>query len=418
MNIRRMYVRAHSTPLPARFPLPWEETTSPPRFPYHEENIPSPPPGSLWIDDANLGFGQGDSLEDPAQYPFDPPSDEQKKCVVFVHGVALDVPNQQGYTQTFFKRLWWEGYRGRLVAFRWCTPLINEDIKEENLTIFNSGEYRSWKGGASLRKYMDTLRSQMGNDAVISMAAHSLGNACAGEALRQGMKVNRYVAMEAAVPLSCYYPESADLGALGLNDEGLVKADNNNPTPRYVGQLGYQGYLNNIVSSLAAPPINYYSEDDFWLMTGSTSFLVPVNWMFNEAHTKPSMRLAIDFLGGIRVYADRRYDYESQLGQPRRPGFRYGWFYQRWVEDPHESMSFVSRSVTRSIGGGAPPDGYGGVDLKAVYQFDRERSCHSGQFQRDIQWMYGDKDGKEWADESGRPRPLFRVLMRDLNVNP
>jgi hypothetical protein len=297
-----------------------------------------------------------------------------------------------------------------------------EDMPNENLTIFNSGEYRSWKGGASLKQYMETLRSEMGNGAIISMAAHSLGNACAGEALRQGMRLDRYVAMEAAVSLSCYYPETSDLEALNITTHALVDADEGNPTPRFASQLGYQGYLSDIDDSLSAPPINYYSEDDFWLMTGRMSFLLPVNWMFNAEMSKPTARFTVGLGGGlgVRVYADRYYEYEPLLpgGSPRRPGFRKGPFYQRWVEDQHESMAFVSRSLTRPIGGGGPPPEYGGLDLKGVYEFDRERSCHSGQFQRDIQLMYGDKDGVQWVDDYGRPRPLYRFLMRNLNVNP
>jgi hypothetical protein len=209
-NIRRMYLRAYSTPLPENFPLPWQAAAckNPPAFPYLTNWMT----GSLYIPLENLGFGIGDSTpddENQAYYSFDAPPDEQKKCVVFVHGIDLTVAEQQGYAQTFYKRLWWEGYRGRLVAFRWATTLDAGAFKpfsdRENFSIFNSGEYRSWYGGTSLLKYVTQLRSDLGNDWIVSVAAHSLGNACTGEALRQGMQVNSYVAMEAAVPLSCYY---------------------------------------------------------------------------------------------------------------------------------------------------------------------------------------------------------------------
>ena len=194
-----MYMRAYSTPLPENFPLPWETvaTTHPPASPYSEENIPALGNGSLFIHDDKLGYGIGDSTpadENQKDYPFDPPPDEQKKCVVFVHGIDLDVPTQQGYAQTFYKRLWWAGYRGRFAAFRWATTLDDGAFKpfvdRENFSIFNSGEYRSWYGGLSLKNYVDSLRPEF---STISVAAHSLGNACVGEALHRGMQVNSYM---------------------------------------------------------------------------------------------------------------------------------------------------------------------------------------------------------------------------------
>jgi hypothetical protein len=432
-NIRRMYVRAHSTPLPENFPLPWQEAAckNPPAFPY----LTSWMIGSLYIPGENLGFGIGDSTasdENQAQYPFEATPDEQKKCVVFVHGIDLPVAEQQGYAQTFYKRLWWEGYRGRLVAFRWATTLDDGlgtlGPGHENTSIFNSGEYRSWYGGTSLRKYVTRLRADLGNDWIVSVAAHSLGNACVGEALRQGMQVNSYVAMEAAVPLSCYYAESEN----PPTDPDLIRADNANPTPRYANELGYQGYLEDIGDN-AVNRVSYYNADDFWLVTGNLNPSVrikmiaagealnpvtggstaawlynqikDVNWMANQIKYKPDDRYG---------FGQYRYDTESNLLFPAH--FMRGKDYDRPVSDPFEGMAYVARSRTRPLGAGAPPEKFIGLDLKVVYKFDRERSCHSGQFQRNIQLMYGKNDRETWVDENGRSMPFYRRLMRDLNV--
>ncbi|MEJ0089787.1 MAG: hypothetical protein WDM80_08600 [Limisphaerales bacterium] len=142
--------------MPENFPLPWQVQawdSSPAKFPYLKTAD-----GSLAIPQTNLGYGIGDSREVGSQYPFDPPPDEQRKCVVFVHGIDLDVPTQQGYAQSFFKRLWWEGYKGRLAAFRWATTLTDGadflKLGRENISIYNSGEYRSWKGGTSLKNML------------------------------------------------------------------------------------------------------------------------------------------------------------------------------------------------------------------------------------------------------------------------
>jgi hypothetical protein len=414
-NIRRMYVRAYSTPLPENFPLPWQDAAckNPPAFPYQTNWMT----GSLYIPVENLRYGIGDSTpsdENQAQYLFDAPPDEQKKCVVFVHGIDLTVAEQQGYAQSFYKRLWWEGYRGRLVAFRWATTL-DEGLgtfkpNHENTSIFNSGEYRSWYGGASLRQYVADLRAQLGDNEIISVAAHSLGNACVGEALRQGMQVNSYVAMEAAVSLSCYYPEIENPDNPMPTDQSLINADVASPTPCYASQLGYQGYLNGIGNN-AVNRTSYYNADDFWLVTGHTKLTKgnwPVNWITSQRKYKPDDR-----------YGLGEYKYESQFGLPRQPSFERGLNYTRSVSDPFEVMAFIARSRTRPLGAGEPPKKFSGLDLKEVYRFNWECSCHSGQFQRNIQLMYSNENGKQWIDEAGRPAPPFyRRLMRDLNVEP
>ena len=407
-NIRRMYVRAYSTPLPENFPLPWQAAAckNPPDFPYLLNWMT----GSLYIPLENLGYGIGDSVETvPLEYPFDAPPDEQNKCVVFVHGIDLSVAEQQGYAQSFYKRLWWEGYRGRLVAFRWCTPLdkgmFSIGQERENTSFYNSGEYRSFNDGTSLLKYVDQLRTDLGNDWIISVAAHSLGNACTGEALHQGMQVNSYVAMEAAVSLSCYYTESENPPTV----PSLVRADDASPTPCYAHELGYQGYLSDIRDS-AVNRASYYNADDFWLVRGHTKTTkgrISVNWIDNHIKYKPDNR-----------YGFGEYKYESQSGLPRQASFERGRNYTRSVSDPFEGMAYVARSRTRPLGAGGPPPNFQGLDLQTVYKFDQERSCHSGQFQRNIQLMYGDQDGNNWVDKNGNPNPFYDQLMRDLNVGP
>ena len=429
-NIRRMYMRAYSTPLPENFKLPWQDDVckNPPPFPYQVNWMSD----SLYIPEANLGYGIGDSTpedEDQKDYPFDKPPDEQNKCVVFVHGIDLDVPTQQGYAQSFYKRLWWEGYRGRFVAFRWATTLdqglgtFKPLADRENTSIYNSGEYRSWYGGTSLRNYVADLRTQLGDDENISVAGHSLGNVCVGAALRQGMQVNSYVAMEAAVSLSCYYAESEN----PPTDPSLVRADDAKPTPLYASELGYQGYLSDIGNNVVNRS-SYYNADDFWLVTGTLSPAVKLrltavgglsgallyneiknmDWITNHRKYKPDDR-----------WGPGQYKYDSQYGLPRQATFERlnilepKLSYTRSVSDPFEVMAFVARSRTRPLGAIEPlPDKFKGLDLNDVYNFDRERSCHSGQFQRNIQLMYGKKDGTPWDE------PFYSRLMRDLRVKP
>jgi hypothetical protein len=429
-NIRKMYLRAYSTPLPdgypMGFPLPWQKEVVKGFMGSPYEWLAD---GSLRIPDENLGYGLGTSLEDNDQRdnPFDAPPDEQKKCVVFVHGIDLTVAEQQGYAQSFYKRLWWEGYRGRFVTFRWATTLddgLGTFVPgHENTSIYNSGEYRSWYGGASLRKYVAQLRADLGADWIISVAGHSLGNACVGAALRQGMQVNSYVAMETAISLSCYYPETDN----PPTDPSLVRADDAKPTPLYASELGYQGYLSDIGNN-AVNRASYYNADDFWLVTGTLNPAVETKmilagglsgaWLYNQIKD-------VNWMSGQRKYKpdDRygfgEYKYDSQLNSSTFERGVWPAKYTRPVSDQFEGMAFVARSRTRPLGAIEPPSNkFKGLDLNDVYNFDRERSCHSGQFQRNIQLMYGNENGKPWVDKNGNSNPFYAQLMNDLQVAP
>lgn len=414
-NICRMYVRVHSEPMASNFPFPWQDVvaTFPPPFPYTESVSQD---HAITIPDGNLGYGAGDTVENLSQFPFSPTAGEQNKCVVFVHGIDMSVPEVHGYSESFFKRLWWEGYRGRFVSFRWSTPLSTDGLftpfaDQPNVSIFNSGEYRSWKCGAALRKYVDALRTQLGSGSVIGVVGHSLGNAAVGEALWQGMRPNSYVAMEAAVSLSCYYWSNPAPGeAVPPANARLVNAESGHPTPLDTGSGGYYGYLASLQTIAGLNRVTYYNANDFWLATGRTApelitgITLDVDWVTNQVNHKPDDR-----------YGPGQYTYDPDVNWAR---FRRGTSFNRTVLDPHERMPFVSRSRTSALGTSAPPPGFTGRNLGQDYGFGTQRPDHSGQFQRAIQLMYAKEDGTPWVDQNGAPMPLHRRLMNDLGVAP
>ena len=380
--------------------------------------------GALILPPDNLGYALGDSVEDIAQYPFEASPDERKQAVLFVHGINCTVDDEQGYARSFYKRLWWEGYRGRFATFRWPTTLLAKDYKQL-FSIFNSGEYRSWKAGTSLKKYVETsLRPQIGAQATIGLVAHSLGNACAGDALRQGLKVDRYVAMEAAVSLSCYYPEPVNPASdplAGSFVASLVQADASSPTPHYTSQLGYRGYLSEIKANSGAKCIAYQNIDDFWLATGKTA---TITYIGGDEFTPPQpVILDVDWVTNQHDHKpDDPFGYGVYLYNPTTgPNYEYGIGTGKWtrkVGDPHEAMAYIARSRTRALG--AEPDTTGtqippgfedSVNLQKTYGFNRPRFDHSGQFQRNIQLMYGNEAGVPWGES------LYHRLMRDLNVD-
>lgn len=438
-NIRRMYMRAHSTPYSKpdhdEFPLPYEASVA--------QTTPCPPyvadpiegnytGGAIRIPDSALGFAEGDDITDPdgAILGFERPAGEKAECIVFVHGIDLDIAAQLGYAESFFKRLWWEGYRGRLATFRWNTTLDDHgrflEPGRENTSIFNSGEYRSWKAGAALKKYVEVaLRPQLEGNAVISIAAHSLGNACAGEALRQGLQAESYVALEAAVPLSCYYAEPGDHASDPLAtsfDAGLLQADIATPTPHYTSAIGYAGYLWNITGNSNARCIAYQNADDFWLRTGKTrKVYVPISPSGVFPVVFAELQADVDWYNYQRTKKpDDRYGFGQYLYENGIPYFERGvgpLGFSRPVREEHEGMAYVSRSRTLPLGAEPPsgketPTGFiQSVNMKLKYGFTTHRADHSGQFQRSIQLMYADELGQEWGTS------FYKQLMFDLGVS-
>jgi pimeloyl-ACP methyl ester carboxylesterase len=402
-NVEELYVRAHSTPAHANFPLPYRQD-DPPAFPYATTQT-----GGLIIPTQNESFGAGFDVPTtptfiPATPTFVPAPDEQNKCIVFVHGIALSVDDVACYTASFFKRLWWEGYRGRLAVYRWSTPLSG--LTEDGSYIFSDGEFKSYHSALGLRGFVESLRQQMPG-VRISIAAHSLGNACAGNALGQGLTVDSYVMLEAAMSLACYFPPpSASSGDALVSSylPALVAADANTPTPNLISDQGYRGFLSSIHQNIANYWVNYHNDQDFWLATGETSFGLDVHWVrWNEAY-KP-----------FNPWGPRNYEYDANLQEGQRCQLDLlGYNQHRPVVDICEALAFVARSRTRAVGAEPasgnplPPGGYATRNLQE-YGFGTPRFDHSGQYQRNIQLMYG-------GDQGPYDMPLYRRIIKDLNM--
>ncbi len=229
--------------------------------------------------------------------------------------------------------------------------------------------------------------------------------------------MNSYVAMEAAVPLSCYYPETENPPI----ESSLVLADVNSPTPKYAQRLGYHGYLSDIGGNMNNR-VSYYNQLDFWLMTGTLnpSIEIAMGTVVDQALHWPlgsnMVSLAFNIVKNVDWITNQKRKPDNRIGNGRYkfdtiPRFFTG-PYTRPVADPHEGMSFVARSRTRPLGGGEPPPDFQDLNLKEIYRFDDQRSCHSGQFQRNIQLMYGNNDGIQWSE------PFYHRMMSDLRVSP
>ena len=127
------------------------------------------------------------------------------------------------FAETSYKRLFWQGYKGRFGVYQWPTTfsfgtyLIDDKAYKvwvngaiaaiTDPTNYDRGEWSAWRSGLGLRRLLESLNAQYPGQ--VYMFAHSMGNVVAGEALRTAAQanlslVNTYVATQAAVPAHCY----------------------------------------------------------------------------------------------------------------------------------------------------------------------------------------------------------------------
>lgn len=353
LDVKKMYVRGKAS----------EEIDSP----YDYGNTQPPDPGVTYSPDPNW-------------HNFSEPPDEVQQTIVFVHGWRMPYDDSVNYAETMFKRLWHRGYKGRFASFRWPTFTSNMfDGWPEWLSIrdfspalvdaivarYNESEYRAWKSGAALKQFVAGLPYPDAKN----ICAHSMGNIVVGSALKQGMQVNNYVLMQAAVPAGAYNVGQS-------NHQAFVDNASNDPSPDGASDLGYRGYLTNVSGSL----INFYNFEDDALEA----------WDENNIRFKPN-----DW-----ITATQSYGYIPALSEGQRCKL-VGLLTARQVFDPHESMAFVACSLTLAVGreptGGSV--GGGNHDLNSNYSF-------------------GDEHSAQWSWRIQQLKPFYDELINKLEVGP
>jgi len=244
----------------------------------------------------------GDGNVEPSQtagrignnYP--PPSkDEEKDYVLYVHGWNMLNWEKERWAETAFKRLWWQGYKGRFGVFRW--PCLTGTVRggadwtsPGGPATFDPSEFKAWKSGTGLLNCLTQLNGS-GYAGRVRVLAHSQGNVVMMEALRQAnhqQVVHAYVATQAAVPAHCYdaslpslapsavppFPTTPNIYAR-FWQEGQ---DNQLPV-RWTGNLTSYAHP-NYISGTAGQFVNFFNPVDYALKT----FL---GWE-NDQRTKPN----------------------------------------------------------------------------------------------------------------------------------
>jgi hypothetical protein len=144
--------------------------------------------------------------------------------VLLVHGWNMERWEKDRYAETTFKRLYWQGYQGRFGSFRWPTRSGFEWVSWQNPATapahFDQSEFNAWQAGVPLRQLLTSLNSAYPGR--VFLAAHSMGNTVAGEALRlagTNRIVATYIAMQAAVGSHAYDPSAPMRTISSLSDD-------------------------------------------------------------------------------------------------------------------------------------------------------------------------------------------------------
>jgi pimeloyl-ACP methyl ester carboxylesterase len=186
------------------------------------------------------------------QYPA--PQDTNTPYILFVHGWNMETWEKDRYAEAAYKRLYWQGYKGRFGSFRWPTGngfsgIISVLFDARN---YDNSESNAWASATGLLNKLNDLNAEYPGN--VYLMAHSMGNVVAGEALRLATNqvVNTYVAMQGAVSAHCYDSSTANRAT---------------PTPpdrfAHYYTAGASSYFS--ASSGAGNYVNFYNTNDWAL---------------------------------------------------------------------------------------------------------------------------------------------------------
>lgn len=302
------------------------------------------------------------SWTDRGEFENDP--DETDEAIIMVHGWNMTDPDRRTFSESFFKRLWWKGYKGHFATFAWPTYNSDDDVLGFIPDHYNRSEYVAWKYGPALKNYADSI-----SKASKHVAAHSMGNVVMASALKSGLNVSSYVAMEAALPAGCYDASTAANSYLKF-----LQAEQMWATPDLASALGYRGLMAGISGNF----FNFQSANDYALKTGAV-LGANVSWEGNQTDYKPNRQLNYGHYPGAVPSA-------QNVVQTPYPGEDGVWRIRRTVNDHPEVMSFIARPRSPALGT-LDTNGFTNFNLKTMarYPFGTDRTEHSGQYQRPIQ---------------------------------
>jgi hypothetical protein len=329
------------------------------------------------------------------------PWDESDDTIIFVHGWRMSPSGRSEYAETFYKRLWHRGFKGRYAAFQWETHW-NEDHHfwaqyigpiDAYLSRYNDSEHIAWQSAAALKTFVNDLPGQTKH-----IAAHSMGNIVTSEAIRLGMNVNNYALMQAAVPSAAYdehertrVTSTEHYGATLLSHPlGFTVWDKQTPDddPDAITRaLAYRGRFTH-PNLMNVNLVSFYLPQDY---------ATKMPWEINNDQTKPEDGSLAEQYRYIRSNTDGQKLYKYKLqndgGYPANIIQVVDYYL---TDDPYEAMPYACSTWGKAQG--AQNSALGSIDGNvplntSVFQLPGQPANqgfgdqHSGQFNANIQYL-------------------------------
>jgi hypothetical protein len=283
---------------------------------------------------------------------------ETEDYILFVHGWRMKPWERRAFAETAFKRLWWQGYKGRFGLYSWPTEWHNGGYEDNAIDPgnYDRSEFKAWHAAAGLRARMQSL-NQNGK---LCVFAHSMGNIVLSEALRLESTstspqriAKTCVTTQAASVAHCYNPSAPNMP----NVFGTAVGETPNVYLNYTPTGTH--YFSGITSS--ATIINFHNTQDYALKDNI--------WGFNQ-QLKPDHGVLWQYL-----YDDTN-------------GFTYNYlgFTSRYLvlpADRYEIFSFAAEARSKALGRDANTGSVvtGAINLNAgPYNFSDDSTEHSAQF--------------------------------------
>ena len=306
--------------------------------------------------------------------------------ILIVHGFNVDEECKKYWPGTAFKRLWWQGFRGRVGFLAWDCVLASNLELVTHPQRYDESDYRAWQMGQHLAPMLSSLRHKVSR---LHLLAHSQGNVVAGEALRLlplSDKIQTYIASQAAISCDCYNSNAPEYKS---------SHDNPNVIGVFPGWNGSKPYL-EAAKDKAENKYSFNNKDDYALVS------VPFGSWENNNSMKPDMGFSYegskttydengsppskffvwsqtDANGVVHYDEDGNIIYQKDIKHFPNAGSNCE---VQDVVDTHLIFSFIAESWATALGVNGV-NGFTSYDLQLL-GFNNRHYSHSRQFRSDI----------------------------------
>jgi pimeloyl-ACP methyl ester carboxylesterase len=288
---------------------------------------------------------------------------------LLVHGWNMSEFEKRRWAETAFKRLWWQGYQGRVVLFSWPTLENSEYFLVKTVwdpRNFDNSELRAWRSATALTALYQTL-----GPGQLRVLAHSMGNIVASEALKlhNGPSIHSYIACQAA--LSAQYFDNSTAAVRPCPSHWAFFPT----TPDVMGHF-YQGQ---------APSVEYFTGLE-QKVSSSHNYCNPNDWALslweiNNAH-RPDGVYGFSYTGSVLKYTPESPDFDRFYRRGVTLSYPYHFDFQ---DQRYVIFSYMAESRSTALGTwdcGKTIINNTSLDLQ--FGYDDQHYSHSRQFRSNV----------------------------------